>query len=119
VDDHTVKSPFGALGDCAPFKCRGTACLAKCSSVDDCVTGLVCDPNGQCVQKPEVSVATPDSSCGCRVAGREPPSRLGALGFVSVLGLLATRRRRVRRAPRAAERHASSGVTRSGAISIP
>ena len=33
----------GTTTDCAPFKCEGSVCKASCASVDDRVSGVVCE----------------------------------------------------------------------------
>ncbi|HVY46928.1 MAG TPA: kelch repeat-containing protein, partial [Minicystis sp.] len=51
-EDHTLVNPDGTSVDCTPFKCRGTACIDRCKTVDDCVSPSVCDDQGRCTAAP-------------------------------------------------------------------
>ena len=93
--DHVIGNPDGTTTDCAPFKCEGSVCKDSCASLDDCVSGFVCDAADHCVAP---SNSGNDAGCGCRVPGsgsgtqRQPVALLLFLLGVSV----AARRRRHR-----------------------
>ncbi len=38
------------FSECNGYVCRGTACLTKCATDGDCRSGLMCSPNGTCMQ---------------------------------------------------------------------
>lgn len=94
-DTQTLVSPDGARTDCAPFRCVGTACLNRCNSVDDCVTGKVCDDAGACVDPPP----DPPPPSGCSTSGGSSSGGLGTLALAA-LGLWSARRRRELRGAR-------------------
>ncbi len=86
--DHTVVKLDGGTTDCSPLRCSGSACLASCESIDDCVDGKVCDATGACIDPPPDPPAPDD----CAAAPGRPSSRTSlALSFL-VLALVARRR---------------------------
>jgi hypothetical protein len=91
--DHVIGNPDGTTTDCAPFKCEGSVCKESCASVDDCVSGFVCDGQNHCVAAQDSGAS--GAGCGCRVAaGGKEPTRL----LLLLLGLGVLRRsRRLRR----------------------
>ncbi|AUX22728.1 hypothetical protein SOCEGT47_032350 [Sorangium cellulosum] len=94
--EHTLRAA-GADRDCTPYRCPpgGSACAAPCRSVADCVDGMVCNLDNECV--PPLDPAEVPS-CSCAVVGA-PPERDAAplaalLGAVAaVFGGLRRRRR--------------------------
>jgi hypothetical protein len=59
---------FGAcrppgVANCAPYRCAGGACIARCASDADCVDGQVCQ-NGSCGPKPIGAPCADASECG-------------------------------------------------------
>jgi MYXO-CTERM domain-containing protein len=87
--DHVIGNPDGTTTDCAPFKCEGSVCKDSCASVDDCVSGFVCDAASHCISAS--SSGSSPSGCGCRAAGggtEKTPLLL------LLLGLTAAARRR-------------------------
>ena len=102
IDATTLRSPSGQLEECAPYRCGGSKCLSTCASVDDCVTGFVCNAADRCVAPP----AAGDDASGCSVAAlgasREggAPSILAVLGALGLSSLLRRRPGRVSRRPR-------------------
>lgn len=96
ADDHHVASPDGNI-DCGNYVCRAGACLTGCTSVDDCLSGLVCDFNGRCIAPPTLD---PGSDGGCSLGG--PPSATsgeGAIFAFAALAMVRARRRRESRVP--------------------
>ncbi|WP_438026336.1 kelch repeat-containing protein [Sorangium sp. So ce233] len=77
--------------DCAPYQCdqASGACKDRCSSLQDCALGRVCDFSGHCVLPPPVAIS------GCRVgpAVAAAGASRGGLGVVA-LALLAVAQRR-------------------------
>jgi hypothetical protein len=62
ASDHEQQNPDGTTTDCGGYRCQGVTCVAQCASVDDCVTGLVCDRGAHCVQPPS-NAATDSGGC--------------------------------------------------------
>ncbi|MFO0675473.1 MAG: hypothetical protein U0169_03000 [Polyangiaceae bacterium] len=102
TDEATVRDINGVVTSCAPKKCRAGRCIERCTSVDDCVTGTVCDGAGACVAQTTGGAAEPSSGCSCRAIGIAPENAPGSarppvanvvLGIV-VAGLGLVRRRR-------------------------
>lgn len=93
--DHTVVKLEGGQEDCSPFKCSGTECRETCVTVDDCVSGKVCDANSECIDPP----ADPPPPEDCAVAnGRGGAGRpVGSATIGLVLAGLAIATRRARR----------------------
>lgn len=84
----------GATKDCAPYKCqKNGACLAKCTTSDDCAGGALCNGN-TCVVP-----ASSNDSGGCSYGAS--PSAHGPLFALSMLTMVVAcaRRRRARRRP--------------------
>jgi len=94
--DHVIGNPDGTTTDCAPFKCEGSVCKASCASVDDCVSGFVCDAANQCVASASGSAS--GVGCGCHVAGGRTER---ASQLLLMLGLSLAARSRRRRRPSA------------------
>jgi len=92
--DHTVKNPDGSTVDCGAYRCEGSACKSRCTTVADCVTPAICDFEGRCVNSGE----QPADPQGCRMTRSV---RLGGWSFVECAGTAilvgALVRRRVRR----------------------
>ena len=84
---------------CSPLRCDSAtaACLATCTSVEDCAPGYACDPEGQCVPPPDVS-STDAEACAARGGPPTSASGSGAPGgavvAVGALAALAVARRR-------------------------
>ena len=94
--DHTLRIPAADDQDCSPYRCDGSLCLSKCSSVDDCVSPNVCSVDGVCVASIDEPTA---ASCSCELPGNSSPD--GWRWALATLGLaLARRLRRPRSAPR-------------------
>lgn len=94
--DHTVSNPDGTTSECAPYKCEGTGCKMTCSSVDECVSGFVCDSSQKCVATPTEG-SSDSGSCGCRVPAQSPRSGVSMLMLVAGwIGLRVRRRLRLR-----------------------
>jgi MYXO-CTERM domain-containing protein len=89
--NYTIGNPDGTTTDCTPFKCEGSVCKDSCASVDDCVSGFVCDAASHCVAASQGSGSS-GAGCGCRAAGGRPQSSL--LLTVLAASLAARRRRR-------------------------
>lgn len=91
-DGATLVEPNGNPVDCSPFLCKSAACLTRCISVDDCVSGKVCDASGACVDPPPDP--EPPSDCAFRTTeGQEAPAPLGLFALAGVAWL---RRRALR-----------------------
>ncbi len=109
----TLVAPDGTKTLCAPYGCDNAAgtCLAICATDADCAPGYVCNGDA-CVVPPEpgpdggagtgtggaASGAAPaagDDGCGCSVPGRAGES--GFMGVLAGVGIVAARRRGVRR----------------------
>ncbi len=90
--DHVISNPDGTTTDCVPFKCEGSVCKDSCASVDDCVSGFVCDAANQCVATSSGSGSS-GAGCGCRVAAGSA-ERAPLLLLLLGVGLAAGRRRR-------------------------
>jgi hypothetical protein len=92
--DHTIGNPDGTTTDCTPFKCEGSVCKDSCASLDDCVSGFVCDAANRCVAPS--SGSGNDGACGCRVAGGGTRQRAPLLFLLLGLSAAARGRRRPR-----------------------
>jgi MYXO-CTERM domain-containing protein len=89
----TLRDADGMEIDCSPFQCRVDRCLETCESVDDCVSGTVCDSSGRCVARSSAAGGADDEGgCGCR-QGPAPDSRGKAGLLLALIGILAARRR--------------------------
>ena len=98
IDDVTLELPNGETQDCTPFACNRVDCHSTCSSASQCAPNHRCTADGNCVPiEDDEGGSNDDGGCGCRAAGTPPSGRLGALGLLLGLGLLASRRRRHRR----------------------
>jgi hypothetical protein len=97
ADGLSVVQADGTTKSCAPMLCRGSDCIVKCNSTDDCVTPNVCDGAGSCVAPPSTS----NDSGGCAVAGdvaaRGGRPWIPALASLTAISSLAARARRRRR----------------------
>jgi MYXO-CTERM domain-containing protein len=94
--DNTKSTPVGGSEiDCAPYACRGGACLSTCTSSSDCQGDNVCN-GAQCTSLAALSApASADKGgCGCRVAGGGMGEHGSALFGLGALGLAALARRR-------------------------
>ncbi len=89
LDDRTLADPSGTQTDCSPFRCAQDRCLEECRSIDDCVEGLVCDTNRQCIDPP--ADPPPPEDCAMRSGPRPGRGALTLLGL-ALLGLSARRR---------------------------
>jgi len=98
--DHVIGNPDGTTTDCAPFKCEGSVCKDSCASLDDCVSGFVCDAANHCIAP---SSGNAGAGCGCLVVGGSAErQRAPLLLLLLALSTLARRRRakRILAAPR-------------------
>jgi len=93
-DGVSVVDAAGRAASCAPLRCRDGACLDKCATSGDCVTGTVCDGDGRCILAPSTAPTGSDEG-GCAISSRSAGGR-----GVSLLVLLLVLRRR--RRPRSA-----------------
>jgi hypothetical protein len=84
VDATTLQNSTGEKINCAPYACRGQACLPRCNNVDDCVFPSTCSASGKC----EVPVNSEES--GCAMAGSGSSESLALL--LAVFALLPRRR---------------------------
>jgi len=73
---------------CAPFACRGGACLEACATTGDCTGGTVCDLASQKCRPPS-SIVVEEDTGGCSTSSR-PVQRGDALTFVLVIGAALT-----------------------------
>lgn len=103
--DHVIGNPDGTTTDCAPFKCEGSTCKESCGSVDDCVSGFVCDAASHCVATSTSSDGA-GAGCGCRVTGRGTERGRSPLLLLMAAAVVTARRRRARHAGGPLRRHA-------------
>ncbi len=84
------------ISPCSPFACVPETgdCGMTCTDVDECATGFVCDPTGNCVA-PLPNASKLDET-GCTAAPAEPNS-LSWVSFAVVAGAYAFRRRNAQR----------------------
>lgn len=77
--DSATRVVEGARQSCAPYTCDPTAsdCRTRCSSIDECAPGSVCDASGVCRSAPEPAV-------GCAAHGAE-----GSVEWLSSLAAFA------------------------------
>lgn len=87
VGEATARLPDGTEQDCGAYRCENGQCAQVCSSIDDCVAGNACTPEGACV--PADDAPSDDAGCGCRLAPRSSIAEIW-----SVLGLVLLLRRR-------------------------
>ncbi len=82
----------GKSTPCAPYVCKGGACIEVCSSSDDCAKGSVCDA-GKCVdpKAPPPPAAETGESGGCAMG---PVRGSPAVLALALIGLARRRRRR-------------------------
>lgn len=95
--DHIVTAPGQLPTDCSPYKCEaGGTCRASCASIEDCVSGFVCDLDNHCVPAAFDEVIATSSGCGCRVSGSayDSSGRWFALALVALTGARLGKRRR-------------------------
>lgn len=95
-DDHTVVDGSGTATPCDPYTCIGGACKQACSSVDDCVSGYVCDATKTCTSAAAAAGASDSGGCGCRAPGRGAASDGVGWGLLlaALVGSAARSRRR-------------------------
>jgi MYXO-CTERM domain-containing protein len=101
-DNTSLVDMSGKSTSCAPFLCRGSACLSACTASTDCATGNVCDAaSGKCssLAALDAPASSDKGGCSCRVAGggeskHESRSALLGLGAL-VLASFGRRRRRL------------------------
>lgn len=89
ADGVTLINANGTETSCSPYACEEAACVTSCETVSDCATPYVCGLDGQCVQRPDVTIEG-----GCALTS-SPASSGGLVGLL-VLPLLAAMRRRRR-----------------------
>ncbi|WP_437998585.1 kelch repeat-containing protein [Sorangium sp. So ce185] len=95
---------------CVAYRCdpQSGACRQSCASIDDCLSGYVCNLRGHCVPAPPAPEAAPGCSAG---PGRAAPVAACAAG--ALLLALGVARRRRRRAGRPAAATARARMTPS------
>jgi hypothetical protein len=91
-DGDRVKSPEGALKDCAPYHCANGRCGDSCTDSTACADGYLCDTaSSKCVRGDTGGDA---SSGGCAFGRASPSSSLLVLLVLGLLGSQARLRRR-------------------------
>lgn len=104
VDDRTLAGADGTKQSCAPYRCAASACLATCSTSDDCLGGYACDDaTHACVP---AGGATSSSSGGCATAAASTSSTTAEglaawWSCAAAIGVAATLLRRARGRSRA------------------
>ncbi len=104
--DHTVTSSEGDVVDCSPYRCDVAGCLDRCQASSQCIASFVCDGD-TCVEAERAGTSSgsgDDGGCGCRSSRRRPEHAWA----ISLLLLLAIRRRRGATAVRAGVHEARS-----------
>ena len=91
-DGATTIAHDGGVASCAPYRCVDGACPRRCSGNEQCAAGGSCR-DGRC------ALDAPASGCGCRAARSESNGSIVALTIVAIL---AGRRRRARATLRSA-----------------
>lgn len=89
ISNNVLDLGGGATQDCAPYTCKGGACMKKCASYIDCTFPASCSTDGRC----EVKEGLADAG-GCSLTSRNGGSRFAALSVLG-LGLVLRRRRRL------------------------
>jgi MYXO-CTERM domain-containing protein len=78
---------------CAPFRCKGGACVESCANTElDCDPNSNCGGDGKCIAKATID----DPSCGCSTKPA-PFSTSAAIALLAIATSLARRARRGRR----------------------
>src|SRR5262249_32638933 len=91
--DHTLVGSDGTRTECAPYKCSGTQCLARCDSAAQCAPDHACNGDGVCIVPDQAGQTGGDAIFGgCSVAAGPPPSP--PLPWLAVLLLRGRKRRR-------------------------
>jgi MYXO-CTERM domain-containing protein len=81
--------------DCAPYVCTSNGeCKTKCSSIDDCTEGNVCNDAGTCIPATQ---NPPETFGGCCSVAGQAPSRPWDWALLPAAAALALLRRRGRR----------------------
>lgn len=97
IDKITLRIPKEPDKDCSPFQCRDGDCLVSCKSHLDCVSGLVCQLNGEVAGKCVPPPPSPDvPNCNCVAAGAADDQRY-SIPWVLSLALIAAWRLILRR----------------------
>ena len=76
IGEGDVRAPGGERTSCNGLRCVEGKCLSACSSVADCVSGMVCAA-GACVLPSEEDSEA--GGCSCRAGAVDPGSGIGAL----------------------------------------
>lgn len=87
-DESTQRNPNGTETPCGAYACRGSACLATCTTLSDCTEGNVCSVDGRCVAGAGASGEAPG---GCSTHG--VPASGSLVSGLSLLLLLWRRTR--------------------------
>ena len=98
LDDHSVKRFDGTIEECGFSKCRDGACVARCTSLADCVYPNDCAPDGRCVGFSSDPAVDLGACAVTRAVGGGPwgPAALFSLGLVAMIALARRRRPRTR-----------------------
>jgi hypothetical protein len=78
-DGTSLVAADGSEATCAPFLCRGVACLASCKDTNDCAPGYSCDAtSGGCSLASQGAAASSGCAVGVIAApGEDGPARSG------------------------------------------
>jgi len=87
-DGVELVSADGTRTTCAPFLCRGGACVARCESGADCAPDNTCSADGRCVARAPRTEVEDGGGCGL---GRGAP---GSALAMMIAAWMASRRRR-------------------------
>ena len=90
----SISSTNGTVA-CAPYSCEPASgnCHERCTSIDDCASGSICDNNGSCVSASDPS----ETSAGCSYSMMSKESTGAdyvAFSLLLLLGAAVERRRR-------------------------
>jgi hypothetical protein len=102
--EEFLVSSSGQRRSCAPFICRGQACLNRCNSARDCLAPAACSPAGVC----EFRIRAAAEPFGCNVVEGEGGGGSGSTVLVIVGASVAAVLRRSVRAGRGAKATPSS-----------
>ncbi|XXU22734.1 kelch repeat-containing protein [Sorangium sp. So ce861] len=94
-DGKKLRIPHNEDKPCTAFKCRGSACLTSCSSVNDCLEGFGCTSDGQCAPVPR----DPPVLSSCTIDAPGTPTERSSWPVLAVAlaaGLARARSRRER-----------------------
>lgn len=89
--EGAVRAPSGKVSSCAGYRCKDGACQTTCVTVNDCIAGSVCDPEGRCLPESNADVAADGCSCETPGSARLRP---WSWGLVAMFALMVARRRR-------------------------